>query len=57
MSIYDEDTVGSDDHVDDVYVEERIDPGETIAEVSDVAIISWYAIKMMLSSVHVGNIA
>ena len=33
VSIYDEDPDSADDHVDDLYIEEMIQPGEMIPEV------------------------
>lgn len=38
VSVYDEDNINSDDHVDDVYAEERLSPGESISEVSDAVL-------------------
>ena len=40
VSVYDEDNVNSDDHVDDVYAEERLAPGESISEVSDAVLVN-----------------
>ena len=33
MSVYDEDDINNDDHVDDIYAEKRLSPGEFISEV------------------------
>ena len=33
MVVYDEDPVGSDDHVDNVYAEEYLSPGHSISQV------------------------
>lgn len=42
MSVYDEDDINSDDHVDDVYVEHNLNPGGSVSQVSsDIIIISW----------------
>jgi hypothetical protein len=33
VSIYDEDDINNDDHVDDLYAQERLNPGQSISEV------------------------
>ena len=35
VTIIDVDNVNADDHVDDVYAEERLNPGESIPEVRE----------------------
>lgn len=40
VTVYDEDDINSDDHVDDIYVEERLNPGESISEVSRVVLVN-----------------
>jgi Golgi apparatus protein 1 len=32
VSIYDEDDINNDDHVDDLYAQERLNPGQSISE-------------------------
>ena len=48
ISIYDEDDTSSDDHVDDVYIEEIIYPKQTISNVllhhNDVIIVTMVSI-------------
>ena len=40
VSVHDEDSINSDDHVDDVYVEERLAPGKSISEVSHAVLVN-----------------